>query len=48
MTSMNKFDLMGQDVREPLEADENLLLAYLGQVKNFSLFAILAYFYYYS
>ena len=37
MTSMHKFDLMGQDVWQPLEADENLL-AYLGQVKNFSLF----------
>lgn len=37
MTSMHKFDLMGQDVQQPLEADENLL-AYLGQVKNFSLF----------
>ena len=35
MTSMHKFDLMGQDVWQPLEADENLL-AYLGQVKNFS------------
>ena len=46
MTSMHKFDLMGQDVWQPLEADENLL-AYLGQVKNFNLFAISAYFYYY-